>query len=165
MLSERYVTGIRKTLTPVLVGFALISLGYGLGRVSKPEPGPGSHGLLSPPPAGRGAVVLFLHSTQRCQSCNVIQSVTGDLVGARPDALAAGTLAYRKGDYQKRPDLARRFDVKSSTVVVLEFRDGKMLGHRTLDSALAYWRDEQKLRHYIAGAIDEALAAGGDAAQ
>jgi hypothetical protein len=142
-------------LTSALVAFALISLGYALGKQAGDSP----EDLVAPPPAGTGAVIIYFHRTQRCEACNTVETVTRSIVEqTHAEAVADGRLVLRMADVQKRSDLAERFDLTTSSVVVLRFDEARLVDHTVLDEVLIHWRDRRKLRSYIDSAVTDALA-------
>jgi hypothetical protein len=152
----------RKVLTSALVAFALISLGYALGKQagdSSATPSAGSEHLVASPPAGTGAVIIYFHRTQRCEACNTVETVSREIVRQdHAEAVADGRLVLRMADVQKRSDLAERFDLTTSSVVVLRFDEARLVDHTVLDEVLIHWRDRRKLRSYIDSAVTDALA-------
>jgi hypothetical protein len=159
MASQDVLTRLQKALTIALVAFALISLGYALGKQNQPAPASPEAQLLSPPASGTGAVVLFLHPTQRCLSCNTIQDVAELVIAQRREEVQQGHLVMRSANYQKRTDLAEELDVLTSTVVVVAFGRGRLLGHRQLEAEVVNdWRDTARLESAIDDLIQDALA-------
>jgi len=72
-------------LTKGLVAFALISIGFALGKhAAQPSSNP-----VAPQPAanGRQIAVYYLHSTFRCITCNTIESMTREQAKERIVAL------------------------------------------------------------------------------
>ncbi len=159
MAAQDPPTRLRKVLTVALVAFALISLGYALGKQRRETPASIEADVLSPPASGTGALVLFLHPTQRCLSCNTIQDVAELVVGMLREEVGPGRIVLRSANYQKRTDLAEQLNVLTSTIVVLAFGEGRLLGHRQLDAEVVNdWRDKARLESAIGDLIQDALA-------
>jgi len=142
----------------ILLAFAIFTLGYGLGRESglaRAAPG-------APPTAAPGAdkvLVYYLHTTFRCVTCNGIEKLARDTVAARFGAeLATGRVEWQVANFQEREDLATRYAVSSSTVVVVKVRDGKEIAWQRLDEVWTLHERPEAFAEYIAGAVSTYLA-------
>ncbi len=149
-------------LTKGLVAFALISIGFALGKhAAQPSSNP-----VAPQPAanGRQIAVYYLHSTFRCITCNTIESMTRELLDSvYSKELTDGTIQWIEADFMQEAALARQFEVAASCVVVADMRDGAVRGYKRLDDVWTRMQDPAAFNAYISEAIDGYLKqAGGE---
>ena len=105
-------------------------------------------------------VVYYLHATFRCVTCNTIEKMARALLDARfADALADGRIEWREADFQQQDELAKRYEVVSSCVVVVRIRDGRESGFRRLDEVWTLMSDPPAFDKYVGDAVREALPA------
>ncbi len=156
--------------TRALLAFVLFTLGFGVGRevgrrqtaasTTAAASAPAAQGAASPATAHAESkvVVYYLHATFRCVTCNTIERLAKQtLDDVFADDLAAGRIEWRTADFQEREDLAKRYDVASSTVVVVRCVDGQETGFRRLDDVWTLVNKPAEFREYIAAAIREYL--------
>ena len=148
---------VKNLTTNILVAFALISLGFMLGKNSaKPE---GNGGAQTEIANSNHVAVYYLHSTFRCVTCNTIEKLTRELLNsAYSEQLSAGEIEWREIDFQEKETMAKKFDVIASTVVVGRVKKGEFVEYQRLDKVWEMVERSQEFKTYIAGAIDEALA-------
>jgi len=150
----------------VLIGFVLISIGFALGReVTRRSGGPGGDQASTPaaPGGGRDKVtVYYMHSTIRCVTCNAIEARADSILKEQFAAqLGDGSLEWRSVDFQQEEDLARRYDVGVSCLVLVRWRGGSEEAHRRLDEVWAKIGDEDEFARYVSDAVREFLNGGG----
>lgn len=150
---------LQKILTNCLLAFALISIGFALGKHSvKPELQTSS----LPKENGCHVAVYYLHSTFRCVTCNTIEKMTRDLLGKDyGKQLADGKIQWIKDDFQENEALAKQFAVVASCVVVAEMKDGAVLDFKRLDEVWTKMKDPEAFDRYISNAIDGYLKKSG----
>ena len=108
-----------------------------------------------PVTTGRQVAVYYMHGTFRCQKCNEMERMVHDVLAVDfSKELAAGTVAWKTANYQELPDLASRYGVSSSSVVVVSFADGQESGHQRLDTLWGLRGDREALGRALAEAID-----------
>ena len=147
----------------LLLLFVLVSIGYALGKEvtlrsvqgkAGEQPGPAASGQ-----AADGAIVYYLHQTIRCVTCNTIEKAALEVV--KQDFAAdfqAGRLRWQMANMEEEEALAKRYDVASSTVVVVRIRGGKEAGFQRLDDTWTLTDQPEKLREYIRKAVAAALS-------
>lgn len=151
-----------KTLTTrLLLAFVLFTLGFGVGK----EVGRRQVAVAPPDGAAAGAggssakvaetvTVYYLHATFRCVTCNTIEAMAKEVVETQfAEALAAGRIEWYEGDFQLEEDLARRFGVVSSCVVVARRVGGRESEFQRLDEVWTLIDKPTEFREYIASAI------------
>ncbi len=143
----------KQILTKGLLAFALISVGFALGRnAARPD---AQAGGLQPNGTGLQIAVYYLHATFRCVTCNTIESMTKALLDSTySDALAKGTIQWIEADFMENTALAKQFEVVSSCVVVAEMKDGVVTDYKRLDEVWTLMQDPAAFNAYISDAID-----------
>lgn len=109
--------------------------------------------------AGRDKVIVYyLHATFRCVTCNTIEKMTRALLDSQfKDAMAQGQLEWKEADFQKEEDLAKRYEVVSSCVVVAHIRNGKESSYARLDEVWTLMNDAPAFEKYVGDAIRKYL--------
>ncbi len=157
MLNMRYAEKIKHVLSAALLVFALVSIGYMLGKNSARDGDPGS-GISA---AGNYVAVYYLHSTFRCETCNTIEAMTEDLLEREYSAyLSDGRMLWREIDFMKNTEPASRFEVAASCVVVADIRDGEVRDYQRLDKVWTLISDPPAFDSYLRKAIDPYLNGG-----
>ena len=150
--------------TRVLLAFVLFTLGFGVGRevgrrqaAAGAAPGGAAAGGAAAPVAPATAdkvMVYYLHATFRCVTCNTIEAMAKEVVETQfAEDLAAGRIEWYEGDFQAEEDLAKRFDVVSSCVVVARQSAGKAVEFQRLDEVWTLVDKPAEFKAYVAGAI------------
>lgn len=156
----------KKVISNLLLAFVLVSVGYAVGKevtlravrkataAGPPATAPADGAAHRPAAGADKVVVYYMHQTFRCVTCNQIEAMTADLVRTDFAAeVAAGRVELRKANFQQDEALARRFDVASSSVVVVKVRGGREAEHRTLDKVWELAGDRDAFAAYVGGAI------------
>jgi len=150
---------IRKFLTCGLLAFALISIGFALGKHSVL-----SDRSLADQPVAQGdyVAVYYMHSTFRCVTCNTIEEMTKNLLDqSYREDLADGRIKWQDVDFQANEALAKQFKIVSSCVVVAQIEDGKVSGFKRLDEVWTLMKKPDAFNKYIRDAIHSYLASDG----
>ena len=148
---------IKTWITRILLAFAIFTLGFGLGKdVGLRRTGPPARGASDPD----RIVVHYLHATFRCVTCNTIEKMAkGFVENEFRELLATGRIAWQEENFQEREDLARKYDVASSTVVVVRIRDGKEVAFQRLDEVWTLVDKPDAFAKYVGDAIRAYLKA------
>ncbi len=150
---------LKKTLTSCLLAFALISIGFALGKHSVQPDRPANS---MPSRNGRQVTVYYLHATFRCVTCNTIEKMTRALLDhAYSNELADGKIQWIEEDFQENEALAKRFEVAASCVVVAEMKNGMVTDYKRLDQVWTRMKDPEAFNRYISDAIDGYLKKSG----
>ena len=183
MVESHHVTTKLKSWTGrALLAFVLVTIGFALGRQTAPTDSSGLHGGGAPPPprlpqadTAEGAtassesqpatqsaqreplvqvVVYSTHMTFRCWECNRIEYLTGELMKKEfAEERSTGLIEYRSVDYLKDAAFARRYDIATSTVVLVRFEDGQECGFERLDEVWTRSRNRGEFFDYVGSAI------------
>lgn len=157
-----------------LLAFVLVSVGFALGKevtarrqaaTSQPEStaSAAATGQVAAPgdkpvATSNKVVVYYLHTTFRCVTCNEIERLAKTLVETEfADALAAGRIEWREANFQKDESLAKRYEVVSSCVVVVNIEGGQEKGFQRLDDVWTRYQDPADFNAYVGAAIRKYL--------
>lgn len=144
-----------KILTNLLLAFVLVSIGFVFGKHSVKD---AAQADALPAGNGRYVAVFYLHSTFRCTTCNQIEDMTGELLdSAYGNELASGEIVRGTYNFQKDTELAAKFDVAASCIVVALFDGGEIAGYRRLDEVWTLVNDQQGFDSFVCGVINEYL--------
>jgi hypothetical protein len=141
----------------ILLAFALLSLGFFAGKehtLRSVRPG-----QAVVPAAGEDKVIVYyLHGTIRCITCNRIEKQARETIQRQfADELQAGTLEWRAVNFQEDDDLARRYDVTSSSIVLVRLAQGRETAIRRLDGVWKLVDQPPAFSIYIAGEVGALL--------
>lgn len=143
---------LKKILTNCLLAFAMISIGFALGKHSV-KLDKQANSLFNE--NGRQVAVYYLHSTFRCITCNTIEKMTWELLASSySNELAERKIQWIKDNFQENEALAEQFEVFASCVVVAEMENGVITDYKRLDDVWTLMKDPQAFNRYISDAID-----------
>ncbi len=149
----------RKAVTHLLLGFVLISVGFAIGKETalngaRKTATASEVAAVTQPTGSDKVIVYYMHQTFRCVTCNQIEAMTADLIRTSfSKQLAEGRLEWKRVNFQENEELARRYDVASSSVVVVRLRGGKEVAHQTLDKVWTLVGKRDEFAAYVGNAI------------
>lgn len=158
-----FLEAMRIWTARILLGFVMVTIGFAAGRRTAPAP-EGVPVAATTTQAGRsGQVVLVAaHMTFRCPECNQIEWYARELVEREfAEELESGQLVFRTVDYMRDATFARRYDISSSTLVLIRVADGEEQGYTRLDQVWTMVRDREAYFDYVRGSVQDSLAAMG----
>jgi len=147
-------------LRAVLLAFVLISIGYALGKEMTLRRLQAAGPQEEPRPAGAqdGVVLYYMHPTLRCVTCNEMEKTILSLVHTEfAEPLAEDRLQWHEVNFEENEALARRYNVATSSLVVVRFREGRETGHQTLDEIWTLKDQPDELRAFVREAIRSRL--------
>lgn len=143
-------------MTYLLAGFALISIGFALGKhsVQSEEFATGKIDAQD-----KYVAVYYMHSTFRCVTCNTIEQMTRELLDdSYSEELVTGEVRWQEINFQKSKSLAEQFEVMASCVVVAQVDSGGVVEYRRLDEVWTLMQEPVSFNNYISSAIDHYLS-------
>ncbi|MFC1462635.1 nitrophenyl compound nitroreductase subunit ArsF family protein [Verrucomicrobiota bacterium] len=152
---------VQKWVTQGLLAFVFISIGFALGKEatlrSARSDKTGASGIAAK--SESKVIVYYAHANIRCTTCNRIEAMTKQVVETRfADDLAAGRLEWRTANFQEDEEMAKRYDVVSSGVVIVKTAGGKELDFAKLDEVWSLNKQPEQFSAYIGNAIAKYLA-------
>jgi hypothetical protein len=146
---------LQKTLTNILLAFALISFGFMLGKHSQP---PGAVESEKQSLIDEQVVVYYLHATFRCVTCNTIEEMTKALLKkSYSKEMTEGRLVWKEVNFQQDEALARQFEVSASCVVVAHLKNNTVTSYRRLDEVWTWMADPEVFNKNISDVIESYL--------
>lgn len=147
----------------LLLAFVLISSGFAVGRevgLSKADTR-AKPTANSPHERADTVVVYYMHRTFRCVTCNRIEKMAQDVVQREfAEQLSRKTVQWKQVNFEVNEDLARRYNVASSSVVVVQLRDGREVAHQTLDEVWTLVNKPAEFATYIGDAVRQYTSGG-----
>lgn len=142
--------GLQKIITNILLVFALVSIGFAFGKNSVKQ-----MVVEAQSDSNSAVVVYYLHSTFRCETCNKIEQMSGELVHRQyGDELKSGEIEWRVIDFQIQETIAQQFEVAASCVVVAQMDKGVVQNYSRLDEVWTLIDNPPVFDQYITKAID-----------
>ncbi|MFP4459016.1 MAG: nitrophenyl compound nitroreductase subunit ArsF family protein [Candidatus Zixiibacteriota bacterium] len=143
---------LKKILAKCLLAFALISIGFAFGKHSVKLERQENSVLQN---ENLQVAVYYLHSTIRCVTCNTIEEMTMDLLdNDYTKQISEGKIQWITKNFQENENLAEKFEVASSCVVVANIDDGEVIDYKRLDDVWTLMNDKGAFNKYISDAID-----------
>ena len=156
---------VKKVASRLLLCFALISIGFALGKevtLRRVRPMAPEAGTTARPAPGNQVLVYYMYPAIRCVTCNKIEKAAHGIVHEDyAEAVKAGRLKWHEVNISEKDELAERYNVASSTVVVVRLKDGREVGFERLDKVWPLAEKPAELTAYIRKAIRSALEGGG----
>ena len=85
--------------------------------------------------------------------------MTGNLLNADfARELQNGRIEWRKVNFQQNEELARRYNVAASSLIVVRMRGDQEIEHQNLDRVWAHSSSRDDFAAYVGGAIREAMS-------
>lgn len=153
----------RKAISRLLLAFVLISIGFALGKETAIRSANRSSAAAASQPAmGDKVIVYYMHQTFRCVTCNKVEAMTRAVLERDFAAqLREGRIEWRTVNFQEDEELARRYDVASNSVVVVDIRGGKEARFNRLDDVWQLVDMQDEFANYIRKAVGSYLPEGG----
>ena len=137
----------------LLLVFVLISVGFALGKefALRSKPSVSAAALAGD---GDRTIVYYVHGSIRCATCNKIEKLARETVQRDFAAdLQSGKVQWRTANFQEDEDLAKRYSIASSGVVVVRLKDGREADFKKLDEAWTLVNDSAAFSAYISGEV------------
>ncbi len=125
--------------TRILLTFVIFSLGFGVGkeaglRKNAASGTVGKAGGVVAVPGMNKVIVYYMHTTFRCVTCNTIEQMTKEVLEKDfAEEISNGQIEWHEVNFQEREDLAKKYDIASSCVVIARIEDGLEAGFQRLD--------------------------------
>jgi hypothetical protein len=113
-------------------------------------------------PLSEGVVVYYLHSKTRCPTCRSIESQAYDVVQQDfASELKSGAVTWKVLNYEapSAADLATKFEIQMSVVVLARMKDGEIAQWKRLDRVWALVGDKPGYASYLRDEIRQMIRA------
>jgi hypothetical protein len=153
----------KRTLSAVLLLFVAASLAFVLfkpGRRAETqaqaaEPAPA-------PPAGRRVVAYYFHATERCATCRLIESQSGEAITAQfASELAKNILEWRLVNIQlpQNRHFIQDYQLFTRSLVLVELKDGRQVRYKVLEKTWELVGNKAALQDYVVREVRAMLGA------
>ena len=149
----------KKIVTKILWAFALISIGFALGRNSATRKtieveADTSQKVIS----ARHLVVYYTHATARCVTCKNIQKTTHAILEKDfKNELDSGTIQWKVVNFQTDEAFAKKFDVAANGVVLAVINGDKVEKIEKLEEIWTLIDKPLEFKSYIEKSVKECL--------
>ena len=152
----------KKVVAKLLMAFVLVSIGFAMGKQTARQSGDEPETQPAPasqPAAGPAKVVVYyMHATFRCPTCNTAEARTEKLIHGRfGRAVLDGRLEWKPTNFQQHEELASRYDVIGTMVVVVRRQGDKDVEYKRLDRVLELASRPEEFDKYVGDAIRACL--------
>jgi hypothetical protein len=99
-----------------------------------------------------GLIVYYFHGNTRCATCRAVESQSLDILNTRfKKQLDAGQLTWKTLNYEQPAgeELATRFDILASVVVLVRMKDSQIDDWKRLDAVLMLADDPPAFADYL----------------
>ena len=107
-----------------------------------------------------GVVAFYFHGNVRCATCKKIEAYADEAIHSGfPDALDDGTLTWSVVNIDEPEDkhFVEDFQLVTRSVVLAEYRDGKVVRFKNLDRVWQLVRDQDDFVAYVQDEANEFL--------
>ncbi|MFG0288040.1 MAG: nitrophenyl compound nitroreductase subunit ArsF family protein [Rhodopirellula sp. JB044] len=154
------MSATRKLFTIAMLAFVAVAVVTAVAKQtdsSVSTSSPDVDAVLNPT---NGIVATFYHGNVRCPTCQNIERYAHDAITRNfADEMASGEIQWKTTNYEapaNQPD-AERYEIFSSTVVLIRMVDGKPADWRNLNRVWEFVGDEQAFQQYVAQQTREML--------
>jgi hypothetical protein len=138
----------------ILLFFAIFTLGFGVGKEAGMRRSAVDTDATELLTTANKVLVYYLHTTFRCATCNRIERLARQVVEQEfAEERVEGRIEWRAANFQEREDLAARYGVASSTVVIVDIENGEEKSFERLDEVWTLHDQPAAFSKYVSDAI------------
>lgn len=146
----------------LLLIFVFISIGYALGKHTANDENAEQQATHSVTESNRVegesyTQVLYFHGNQRCKTCKMIESMAKRSVNNSFKSELGKSVRWKVLNYQSEKELAKKFELSFSTVVVTKVENGEIIDFQRLDGVWEKLNTEMQFSDYITTAVNSYL--------
>lgn len=150
---------LKEAISKLLLAFVIFSIGFAAGKEMAARNA--SESLQSDLPLKDGLAVMFFHARFRCVTCNSMEELAKQVLERDfAELLDNGEITWQVINFQDNTELARRFDVGSSTIVVAQIQDGGYVDFQRLDEVWAKVGNPDEFKAYVRDAVSSFVTKG-----
>ena len=108
-------------------------------------------------------IAYYFHGTLRCSTCRTIEAYSEEAITKEfTNEIASGRLAWRvvNVDEPENKHFVEDFALASKSLVLAEYRDGKVTRHENLQQIWQLVRDKEAFLAYVRAATSDFLRGG-----
>ena len=148
----------------ILLAFVLVSIGFALGKNysdGKARSKGDAVQIKAENTNLKNRVVIhvyYMHSTFRCTTCNTIEKMTKKLLKTKySEEMNKKEILFSDVDFQSDEQLAKKFGIVSSCVVITIERNEKIIDFKRLDEVWTLMKKPAEFNNYIEKTIQNYL--------
>ncbi len=106
-------------------------------------------------------IVYYFHGNMRCPTCNTLEEYSKETVETLfTDELNSGRVEFQVVNYDEtwNEHFLTDYDISFQSLVLVEMRDGKEVGHKNIEKIWELVGDKQAYFEYVSGNINSYLA-------
>jgi hypothetical protein len=154
----------QKIISQLLLTFVFISIGFALGRQTAPRSGSpideqtNASATTANSSRENKVIVYYFYGAIRCKMCNKIEATAREVVETKfARELKEGRLEWQAMNFQEHEDLAQRYYVASSSLVIVRKQSGKDVKFGNLEDVWTLVDDKPAFMAYVQNAVGSAL--------
>jgi len=155
---------MQKIVSQLLLIFVFISIGFALGRetgrrsADKANSESSVSVTTTNPSEDSKVVVYYFYGAIRCTTCNKIEATAKEVVETQfAKELKEGRLEWKAMNFQEHEDLAQRYNIASSSLVIVSKHGGGDVKFENLEDVWTLVGDKPAFVAYVQKAIISAL--------
>jgi thiol-disulfide isomerase/thioredoxin len=155
---------IQKIVSQLLLIFVFISIGFALGRetsrrlVDKVSGEASASVATTNPSEDNKVVVYYFYGAIRCKTCNKIEATAKEVVETQfAKELKEGRLEWKAMNFQENEELAQRYNIASSSLVIVRKQGNKDVKFENLEEVWTLVNDKPAFMEYVKKAVKSSL--------
>lgn len=147
---------LKQTIAKLLIFFVIFCIGFTFGKHHRTATSKAQIEKTSNLPMQNGSPlkVVYMHATFRCDTCNQIEKMAKAMLKEKyADKLEAGDIVWEEINFQQRKDLAVKFEVIASCIVIEKTNKNGKSSFERLDKVWTLFEDKKAFDDYLIGAI------------
>ena len=168
-MKNKYLKAVRN----ILLGFVLITIGFVLGTESAKKQVVSRMPICSEDADAscfvevqKKVLVYYAHANARCRTCNTIEALAQKTISKRfAEELSKGLVEWDVVNFQEDEEFAKRYQILSSTVVLVTMEGDRMIDHKLLEGVWEHVNDPVAFEEYVATAVQESLSGKGEVSE
>jgi hypothetical protein len=154
----------QKIVSQLLLIFVFISIGFALGRETgrrsaDKASNEANASVTSTSPSQDGKVVVYyFYGAIRCKTCNAIEATAKEVVDTQfAKELNEGKLEWKALNFQENEELAQRYNIASSSLVIVRKQGSKDVKFENLEEVWTLVNDNPAFMEYVKKAVETSL--------
>jgi hypothetical protein len=154
----------QKIVSQLLLIFVFISIGFALGRetsrrsLSQTHDGTSNSVATTNPSQESKVVAYYFYGAIRCKTCNKIETIAKEVVETMfARELKDGRLEWKAMNFQENEDLAQRYNIASSSLVIVRKQGSHDEKFENLEEVWTLVDDKPAFVSYVRKALQSSL--------
>lgn len=146
-----------------LLLLAAVLAGFAFSVPCRADDNSGTASAAASPTADGKVIAYYFHGNFRCSTCRTIEAYSEEAITKEfTDELGAGRLAWRVVNVEEPENkhFVEDFELVTKSLVLVEYRDGKVTRHQNLPQVWQLVRDKDAFLDYVRVATRDFLRGG-----